>query len=180
MAQVSHSLLLQIMKLTDFVAIDFETANQHRHSICSVGIVVVRNGKIVEKVCRLVRPAPNFYTQWTTEIHGLTAEDTDTAPPFPEVWQEIEPYIGGLPLVAHNKSFDENCLKSVFEYYEMPYPDYPFYCTLVTSRRQFRDDMLPSHSLPFVAQHCGFCLEKHHDALADAEACAHIALHLDF
>lgn len=168
------------MKLNDFVAIDFETANQYRHSICSVGIVVVRNGEIVDRVSRLVRPAPNFYTRWTTEVHGLTQEDTDTAPLFPVVWEEIERYIGGLPLIAHNKSFDENCLKSVFTYYQMPYPNYPFYCTLIASRRCFRGERLPSHTLPVVAYHCGYCLDNHHDALADAEACAHIALHLDF
>lgn len=168
------------MKLTDFVAIDFETANQYRHSICSIGIVVVQNGEIVDRVSRLVRPAPNFYTRWTTEVHGLTQEDTDDAPLFPIVWKEIEPYIGDLPLIAHNKSFDENCLKSVFAYYQMIYPNYPFYCTLITSRRCFKENMLPSYSLPVVAQHCSYYFENHHDALADAEACAHIALHLDF
>lgn len=170
----------QIMKLNDFVAIDFETANQYRHSICSIGVVVVRDGIIVDKISRLVRPAPNFYTHWTTAIHGLTTDDTDRAPLFPEVWNEIVPYIGDLPLVAHNKSFDENCLKSAFAYYHMPYPNYPFYCTLITARRYFREEFLPSYTLPVVAQHCGFCLENHHDALADALACAHIALQLDF
>ena len=39
----------------NFAAIDFETANRHRSSICSVGVVVVRNGEVAEKVYRLVR-----------------------------------------------------------------------------------------------------------------------------
>lgn len=180
MVQESPSVLRLSMKLTDFVAIDFETANQYRHSICSIGIVVVRGGEIVERMSRLVRPAPNFYTPWTTEVHGLTQEDTDTAPPFPVVWEEIDLYIGDLPLIAHNKSFDESCLKSTFAHYQMPYPHYPFYCTLISSRRYFQEDRLPSHTLPVVARHCGYCLEYHHDALADAEACAYIALSIEF
>ena len=30
--------------MDNFAAIDFETANQHASSVCSVGVVVVRNG----------------------------------------------------------------------------------------------------------------------------------------
>ena len=33
--------------MTNFVAIDFETANQYRSSVCSIGVVIVRSGKIV-------------------------------------------------------------------------------------------------------------------------------------
>ena len=33
--------------MKDFAAIDFETANNERSSVCSVGIVIVRNGEIV-------------------------------------------------------------------------------------------------------------------------------------
>jgi len=35
--------------MNSFAAIDFETANQHATSVCSVGIVVVREGEITEK-----------------------------------------------------------------------------------------------------------------------------------
>ena len=31
--------------MKDFAAIDFETANHQRTSVCSVGIVIVRDGK---------------------------------------------------------------------------------------------------------------------------------------
>jgi DNA polymerase-3 subunit epsilon len=75
--------------------------------------------------------------------------------------------------VAHNKAFDENCLKAVFEEYNMDYPGYTFYCTLLASRRRLK---LPSHQLHVVAAACGYDLEHHHHALADAEACAAIAL----
>lgn len=34
--------------MKDFAAIDFETANNQRSSVCSVGIVVVRNDEIVD------------------------------------------------------------------------------------------------------------------------------------
>lgn len=162
--------------MKDFAAIDFETANGERTSICSVGVVIVRAGEIVERFYRLVQPEPNYYSYWNTQVHGLTSADTDEAPVFPFVWKEIAPRIEDLPLVAHNKSFDEGCLKAVFRAYRMDYPDYAFHCTLAASRKKLRS--LPSHKLHLVAAHCGFNLENHHHALADAEACAYIALQL--
>ena len=105
--------------MLDFAAIDFETANGQRSSVCSVGIVIVRNGQIVDEFYSLIQPAPNYYTYWTTEIHGLTRLDTDGQPDFPQVWAQIEDKIKGLPLVAHNRPFDESCLKAVFEEYGM-------------------------------------------------------------
>lgn len=159
--------------MRDFAAIDFETANGCRSSVCAVGIVIVRDGRVVDRFYSLIRPVPNYYTYWTTAVHGLTRIDTDGQPQFPDVWVKISEKIEGLPLVAHNKPFDEGCLKAVFAKYGMEYPGYEFHCTLAASRRQLR---LPCHQLHVVAAACGFDLANHHNALADAEACAAIAL----
>ena len=161
--------------MTDFAAIDFETANGRRSSVCSVGVVIVRQGEIVDKFYSLIRPTPNYYTYWTTEVHGLTRSDTDNHPTFPEVWSQIAPRIEGLPLVAHNRPFDESCLKAAFEEFGMDYPGYEFHCTLAASRHSLD---LPSHQLHISAAACGYNMENHHHALADAEACAAIALKL--
>ena len=160
--------------MTDFIAIDFETANRELSSVCSVGIVIVENGIIKEKIYRLIRPYPNYYSYWNTQIHGLTFKDTADAETFPNVWAEIAPRIGALPLVAHNSPFDEGCLKASFQKYGMIYPGYTFYCTCRASRRKFGKE-LPNHQLQTVAAHCGYDLTQHHHALADAEACAWIA-----
>ena len=71
--------------MDNFVAIDFETANHHPTSVCSVGVAIVRNGEIVEKFYRLVKPTPNYYCGWATDCHGLRACDTDDAASFAEV-----------------------------------------------------------------------------------------------
>lgn len=163
--------------MTDFAAIDFETANECRSSVCSVGVVVVRNGAVVESFYSLIHPEPEYYQWFCQRVHGLTAEDTEDAPVFPAVWARIEPMIEGLPLVAHNAPFDEGCLKAVFRVYRMDYPDYPFFDTLTASRRHFRG-RLPDHQLQTVAAACGYELTRHHHALADAEACAAIALEI--
>ena len=121
----------------------------------------------------LINPEPNYYNYWCSQVHGLTRKDTDNAPVFPEVWRQIEPLIEVLPLVAHNRPFDEGCPKAVFRVYQMDYPCYEFYDTLSASRRAL--PCLPNHQLHTVAEACGYQLKNHHHALADAEACAWIA-----
>ncbi len=162
--------------MRDFAAIDFETANSERSSVCSVGVVIVRDGEIVDTFYSLIQPEPNYYNYWCSRVHGLCREDTEDAPIFPNVWAQIEPLIEGLPLVAHNRPFDESCLKAVFRVYQMDYPDYEFLDTLWASRRLLPD--LDNHRLDTVAAACGFHMENHHHALADAEACAWIARQL--
>ena len=81
--------------MRDFAAIDFETANNERTSVCSVGVVIVRNGEIVDSFYSLIKPEPNYYNYWCTQVHGLTRQDTEDAPIFPEVWKQIEPLIEG-------------------------------------------------------------------------------------
>ena len=161
--------------MKNFAAIDFETANECRSSVCSVGVVVVREGEIVERFYSLIRPTPEYYRCFCSKVHGLYSEDTCNAPLFPEVWRQIEPQIEGLPLVAHNAMFDERCLREVHQAYEMDYLEYEFHDTLQASRRVF-GDTLPNHQLQTTALACGYDLTAHHHALADAEAAAVIAL----
>ena len=159
--------------MNNFAAIDFETANGCRSSVCSVGIVIVRDGRIVDRFYSLIRPVPNYYMWFCKKVHGLDRCDTDSAPTFPEVWARVADRLEGLTLVAHNSQFDEGCLRAVFDAYGMEYPGYRFRCTLRASRRVLR---LPSHQLQYCAAACGYDLTDHHHALADAEACAAIAL----
>ena len=156
-----------------FAAIDFETANNQRSSICSVGIAIVEDNKVIDSIYSLVRPTPNFYTRWTTAVHGLTIRDTIDAPDFEEVWAGIAGKLRDLPLVAHNSPFDEGCLKAAHLAYDLAYPKYQFYCTCRLSRRLY--PFLVNHQLQTVAAHRGYDLAHHHHAMADAYACAHIA-----
>lgn len=174
MAFSPRRLFVHLTMFRQFAAIDFETANQVRSSACSVGIVLVEEGVIVDRFYHLIQPAPNYYCHWATACHGLRFEDTAHEIRFPDVWAQVAFQIEGLPLVAHNKGFDEGCLRACFAYYGMRYPEYDFKCTLTASRKAFPH--LPNHQLHTVAEHVGFPLIDHHHAMADAEACARIAL----
>ena len=81
--------------MLNFAAIDFETANSERSSVCAVGVVIVRDGEFVDSFYSLIQPEPNYYNYWCSRVHGLCCDDTDDAPIFPEVWKQIEPR--GMP-----------------------------------------------------------------------------------
>ena len=171
-----------------FVAIDFETANREACSVCSVGVVAVRDGRVSDTFYSLIHPEPDYYDYFCQLVHGLCHLDTDGAPSFPEVWDEVErricavfpdcqPWSREIPFVAHNACFDEKCLRAAFSAYGMAYPEYAFCDTLRASRRRFGRN-LPNHQLQTVAAAVGYDLRRHHHALADAEACAAIAVAL--
>lgn len=162
--------------MNNFVAIDFETANTKRSSICSLGLVIVENGIITNKIYSLIKPLPNYYSFWATDIHGISYYDTTKAPSFFDIWSDILTKTKNLPFVAHNSSFDSGCLKAVYESNEIEYPNFDFHCTLRAAKKQLPN--LENHQLHTVARYFGFNLENHHHALADAEACAVIATHL--
>ena len=162
--------------LSDFVAIDFEAANAAFTSACSMGVVIVRNGEIVERYYGLMHPEPNHYEWYNTKVHGLKKSDTENAPRFPYLWAQLKDKVKGLPFVAHGMLFEQNVLRALHRFYRMPYPNYEFYCTHIGSQQRVPD--LENHKLQTVAKHFGYDLTKHHNALADAEACAIIAINI--
>lgn len=165
--------------MDNFVAIDVETANNHPESICSIGAVKVKDGCIVDRFYELVKPEPEYYFRYFTEkIHGIGRKDTENARTFDQVWRDLDKWIEGLPLVAHNKAFDETCIRKAHRVYQMDYPDYPFYCTLIKARRTIPRQLCGSYSLRCLCNFMGIPFDNHHNALADAEGCAKIAMTL--
>lgn len=163
--------------MDNFVAIDVETANNEPSSICAIGAVKVIDGYIVDRFYELVKPEPEYYLRHFTEnIHGIGPADTENARCFAHVWEDLGPFIGNLPLVAHNKAFDERCIRAAFRTYSMDYPDYKFYCTLQKARQVIPRTLLSSYSLPYLCEFLAIPFYNHHDALADAEAAAKVAM----
>lgn len=159
----------------NFIAIDFETATGKRASVCEVGICVVRNGKIAETRSWLIQPEYNLYSYWNIQCHGICPEDTEDAPSFPEVWEEIERlYLDEFDtLVAHNAPFDRSCLEHSAELYNLHLPELKWQCTLKIARRMYD---FGCNSLGFLCEQLGIPEGTHHRAGDDAEMCARLYL----
>ncbi len=159
----------------DFIAIDFETAAIYMNSACSIGIACVSNFEIVDKKYFLIQPPDNKYDIHNTEIHGLTAADTESAPTFAGIWPEIHDLFGNCIVVAHNARFDMSVLYKCLQYYNIEAPDFQYIDSIAISNHEI-DDKTIGKSLEVRANYFGIVLENHHNALSDAIACAEIVI----
>ena len=157
----------------DFVAIDFETANNSMASACSLGIAVVQNGELTQTREWLIKPQPLYFSPHNTAIHGMTAADVADCPAFNELWPDILEHLSGFVLAAHNAPFDIAVLRELVRMYGLPAPDFEVVCSCQLSRRMWRE--LDNHRLDTVCGHLGIGLD-HHNAASDAEGCARIVL----
>lgn len=158
----------------DFVAIDFETANYHRSSICSLGVAVVQQGRLVHTHHILVKPVPNYYDSFNSLLHGIDDSHTRHRPSWGQQWQELRHYFEGQTVVAHNAAFDMSVLRSAMDATGLAYPTLRYHCTLRYSQ-QLLD--LPANKLSDVSRFFNIRLQHHH-AESDAQAAALIALRL--
>jgi hypothetical protein len=78
----------------DFIAIDFETANETRGSACAVGVAVVAGGQVVAGASTLIDPQTHF-NPYNTMIHGIDEELVRGAPTMQDLWPELTGSDGG-------------------------------------------------------------------------------------
>ncbi len=159
----------------DFTAIDFETANASTASACAVGLTRVRDGRVVATAGWLIQPPPGHdeFHPRNIEIHGIHPEDVRSAAPWTDQLDRIAAFAGADVLVAHNAGFDMSVLRRACAATGDQCPPYRYLCSVQVARRVYE---LPSYSLPFAAAEAGFTGFAHHDAAADALACAHIII----
>ncbi|GFZ32401.1 DNA polymerase III subunit epsilon [Clostridium zeae] len=159
----------------NFIAIDFETANEKRNSPCSIGVVVVENGHVVEKVHHLIRPKEMRFMPINIGIHGIRPSMVENEPEFDEVWQKIEHHFDGNLVIAHNASFDISVLRNSAELYGIELPSFKYMCTMKLSKNFYKE--IENARLNTVNDFLGYEF-KHHDALYDALACTNILLNI--
>ena len=159
-----------------FAAIDFETANGSSASACSVGVVVVDDGVVVARHGWFIRPPAghDVFSEWNIRIHGIRPEQVADAAGWVDQLPSLVGLIGDRPVVAHNARFDIGVIRSACGATRIPAPALDYFCSLTIARRTYA---LDSYRLPVAALAAGFEDFQHHDALADAGACAAIVLH---
>jgi DNA polymerase III subunit epsilon len=160
----------------DFTAIDFETANSNSASACSVGLVKVRDGVVVDETGWLIRPPAGYdsFNEWNTRIHGIMAPDVAGALLWSEQLPDLVAFADGDALVAHNAGFDMGVIKAACAASFLDCPDFSYLCSLRVARKTYN---LDSYRLPVAAMAAGFEDFHHHDALDDSRACAAIMIH---
>ncbi|MBT9133976.1 MAG: Exodeoxyribonuclease 10 [Firmicutes bacterium] len=156
-----------------FVALDFETANSCRSSICAVGIAKVIDGRIAERRSWLVRPKELRFDRINVSIHGITPAAVKDKPLFGELWPTVRDYFKDNCVIAHNASFDISVLRSALDEYRLPHPHVQYHCSVILAKRTWVG--LTNYRLNTLAAHLSISL-THHDAEDDAVAAAEIVL----
>lgn len=157
----------------NFVAIDFESANEKRNSPCSIGIVVVKNGEVTERIHHLIKPKEMRFMPINIGIHGIRPSMVKDESEFNEVWDKIKHHFDGNLVIAHNAAFDISVLRNTLELYNIEAPSFDYMCTMKLSRNFYKQ--LDNAKLNTVNNFLGYEF-NHHDALADALACSNILL----
>lgn len=155
----------------DFIAIDFETANEKRNSPCSIGIVVVKDGKVVERIHHLIKPKEMRFKPINIGIHGIRPAMVKNELEFDRVWPKIQKYFENNLVIAHNAAFDISVLRKTAELYDIELPEFNYICTMKLARNFYKS--IDNVKLNTVNDLLGYKF-VHHDALYDALACSNI------
>ncbi|MDF2846652.1 MAG: polymerase subunit epsilon [Oerskovia sp.] len=168
---------LAVLPGLSFTAIDFETANPKRASVCAVGVVKVRDGVVVDSLETLVDPPPGHQTfsYRNVAVHGIQPQDVLGAPTWDVVYGKVVEFADGDALVAHNAAFDRSVLAQASEVYGIEVPRSQWLCTRDAARSVLS---LASYRLPDVSSALRIPAHAHHDAGADARQAALVLVEL--
>jgi DNA polymerase-3 subunit epsilon len=159
---------LEVAGVTDFIALDVETANADFSSICSIGLVHFRSGSVFKSLTILVDPEDEF-DAFNIAIHGIRPEDVAGKPTMAEVFPVISASLSDV-VVVHHSHFDKTALaRAAVKYGTGPLP-----CLWLDTVRVAR------RAWPLLNDGGGYGLARlasefkigfiHHDAADDARA----------
>jgi DNA polymerase-3 subunit epsilon len=160
--------------MSRIAVIDFETTGISPgmgDRATEVAIVLLEGGRVVDRFQSLMNAGvhiPAFITQLT----GITNAMVASAPPAEAVMADAARFVGDVPMVAHNASFDRRYWQAELARCGVP-AQQPFACTVLLSRRLYPE--APSHKLGTLVD--WFDLPRTgqaHRALADAEMAAEL------
>jgi DNA polymerase III epsilon subunit-like protein len=158
-----------------FTAIHFETANSHRGSACAVGLVKVRDGRIVDTASWLIKPPPGIddFDPINVELHGIAQPDVQSAADWEMSLEGILQFVSEDPIVAFDAAYDASVMRKASEHQHLDLPAKDFYCALHLAEDHLA---LPRHRLGDVLAALELPPVERHEPRAHALACAQIVL----
>ena len=158
--------------LPSFVAIDVETANADRASICQLGLVSVRCGVVVSTWETLVDPH-EWFDPWHVRIHGIDAAAVAGSPGFREVHPDLLSRISDALVVSHSP-FDRVALARALDRHDLPALTVTWLDSVRIARAAW-PARPAGYALAALAADLGIDFASHH-ALEDARAAATVTL----
>lgn len=164
-----------ILDMKKYVVFDTETTGLSRYNdkIIEIGIITVNNG-VIDRYETFINPEMHIPSS-ASKVNGIYDKDVVNAPTYSEIAPVIHEKLHGIPIIAHNASFDlafiENMFCSEGLSAELFYLD-----TLSLSRRYMKN--LPDHKLQTLIAYFGIEKGNAHRAGDDAFATMQVFEHI--
>ena len=156
-----------------FNAIDVETANADPSSICQIGIVQVRAGKIWKSMSVLVNPEVAF-NSFNVGLHAINEDAVAHSKTLPQIYAQLQDLLEGTIVISHTY-FDKVALEEAMRKYGLPPIEAKWLDSALIARRTWRRRYRRSWNLARIAGDLGIAF-RHHEAVEDARAAAEIVL----
>lgn len=156
-----------------FFALDVETANHDRASICQIGVACIRPDNSVETWVTYVDPQVDHWA--FTWLHGIDARTVRDAPRFDDVLKMLAGALRGHVVYQHS-GFDRSAVRAACQANGHPEPDWDWKDSVQVARRAWPElKGNGGHGLASLKKYFGLTFE-HHDAGEDARAAAEVVL----
>ncbi len=165
---------MEVVAVIDFETTGMSPAQGDRAT--EIAAVILEDGQVVGRYQSLMNAGvriPSFIEALT----GISNSMIRSAPSAADVMSEVSKFVGDIPLVAHNASFDckfwdaELALIKQRRHQE-------FACSMLLSRRLLPH--APSHKLGALVEYANLPVAgRAHRALADAEMAASLLVYLE-
>ncbi len=171
MSQASNELL----KNLEFCVFDLETTggNQKSDKIIEIGLVKIRNLKIVDNKGMLINPEIKI-PEFIQKLTSISQSDVEDAPTIEEAIDEIIDFMGDSILVAHNTSFDVPFFNSVLKRLKRSQMENKSICTNLMTK--YLIPGLMNSNLNYMCQIFHIEHNQAHRALDDAMATSELLL----
>lgn len=157
----------------EYVALDFETANNESGGACAIGLVRYdEDGRESGRYYSLIKPRVDYYDPWMSMVHHLKREDCNASPEFDVLWPTINDFIGGDLVVAHFAQFDMGVLRRALEVYGLSSDPITYVCTCNLARKIWPG--LSSYKLSKMVEYLNLDEYRQHYALDDAVMCGRL------
>lgn len=144
----------------NITTLDFETTgfSPVNHEIIQIGAVKYKDGEEIDRFERFVEP---FYPiPWKiTQLTGITTEMVMGAPPIEYSLNELNEFLKGETIVAHNASFDMKFLYENLRRYEIDHESFKVIDTVKLARKSIVG--LPNYKLPTLKSFLGINVGSH-------------------
>ena len=162
----------QVLLDQEYVVFDLETTGFNAaggDSIIEIGAVKLKNGEIVDKFDKLIKP-PKPISERITNVTSITNEMVADCPNEEVAVKEFLTWTGDKPMVAHNAKFDTSFIEMCYKKYNLGEYKNPVIDTLALSR--ILDQDATRHGLSAITKRYGveFDEESHHRGDYDALA----------